>query len=244
MKKLRFVGIAVGIVLVLGGCWILGPTGTVEGVVIDATTGYGLEDVSVGAEGVMFASATTDADGAFSIELPVGDQVLEFALDGYDFEPVDVSVGAGETTVLAAGEVIASPEFVGEGVRFVLTWGETPYDLDSHLMTPSGVHIDWTNQTPSGAGAYLDVDDVTSYGPETITIMAQESGTYGYYVYNWSGSPDITTSEAVVRIYDETGLLQTVSIPSVGDGLYWNVATLNGSTLTIVNQLSTTTPVY
>ena len=244
MRRAGIVGVAITVVFCLGGCWVLGPSGIVEGVVVDATTSLGLEGVSVSAEGVRFASAVTDENGAFSIELPVGPQVLEFGLSGYDFSPFAVEVDEGETTVLAAGQITASPEIVGEGVRFVLTWGAIPYDLDSHLMTPSGYHVYFANSAPSGAGANLDVDDVSGYGPETITITAQESGTYGYYVYNFSGSPEITTSGAEVHIFDETGLLEAVSVPTSGSGLYWNVATLSGSTLTIIDEISSTTPVY
>lgn len=244
MKKLVLATTVIGLVFALGGCWMIGPTGTVEGYVIDATTGYGLENASVDASGVLLASTTTDADGWFSLTLPAGDQTLEFSLAGYDFEPVDVFVSTGDTTTLTSGAVIASPVLTGDDVRFVLTWGEYPSDLDSHLMTPSGYHIYYWDPNPTGAGAYLDVDDVTSYGPETITISDQEAGTYGYYVYNYSGSPDITTSEAIVRIYDQSGLLRTVRVPTTGSGLYWNVATLNGSTLTVINEISTTVPVY
>jgi carboxypeptidase-like protein len=244
MKKLGIVGVVVATLALLGGCWLLGPTGTVDGVVIDGTTGEGLADVSVSVEGVVMASAVTDDYGEFSLIAPAGDLMLEFSLDGYDFDSVAVSVGDGEIVQLPAGSIMASPELVGDGVRFILTWGETPYDLDSHLMTPSGHHIYFADSDPSGAGAYLDVDDTSSYGPETITILSQESGTYGYYVYNWSGSPDIATSGAVVRIYDASGLIESVSIPSSGSGLYWNVATLSGSTLSVINEITSSTPSY
>jgi len=61
--------------------------------------------------------------------------------------------------------------------QFTLTWGENPGDLDSHLWTPSinnqVHHIFYANQgsPTSGPFAELDVDDVTSYGPEHITIF-------------------------------------------------------------------------
>mgnify|MGYP003937719785 CR=1 FL=1 len=242
VKKVVLGVLAVAVLIGLGGCWIIGPTGTVLGVVVDATTGFGLADVSVSVDGVAFASATTDSSGEFQIELPAGDQVLVFSLDGYDFDPVTVEVTSGEETVVSSGSIIANPEIVGDGIRFVLTWGEEPSDLDSHLVTPSSLHIYYANSSPSGAGAYLDVDDTTSYGPETITITDQESGTYGYYVYNFSNTPEITTSGAVVRIYDEGGLVETVSIPTTGSGFFWNVATLNGASLTIVNRIEASAP--
>ncbi|MBA4382487.1 MAG: hypothetical protein C0406_07975, partial [Sideroxydans sp.] len=57
-----------------------------------------------------------------------------------------------------------------DGMRIVLNWGELPSDLDSHLIFPSN-HIYFNSKTGStSSDAKLDVDDTTSYGPETITI--------------------------------------------------------------------------
>ena len=56
--------------------------------------------------------------------------------------------------------------------RFILTWGEEPRDLDSHLWIPTGVgiytHVYFSNRgTLLGASPYaeLDVDDTYSFGP-------------------------------------------------------------------------------
>jgi hypothetical protein len=54
-----------------------------------------------------------------------------------------------------------------DGMRIVLTWGERPADLDSHITYP-GNHIFFRSK--KGTDANLDVDDTTSFGPETITL--------------------------------------------------------------------------
>lgn len=54
-----------------------------------------------------------------------------------------------------------------DGMRVVLSWGEKPFDLDSHLIFPGG-HIYFDSK--EGTDANLDVDDTDSYGPETVTI--------------------------------------------------------------------------
>ena len=55
--------------------------------------------------------------------------------------------------------------------RVILTWGSSPSDLDSHLEGP-GYHVFYSNKT--GKNAELDVDDTTSYGPETVTFRAED----------------------------------------------------------------------
>lgn len=50
----------------------------------------------------------------------------------------------------------------------VLTWGENPRDLDSHITytdDSSSYHIYYNNKIDSTTGTNLDIDDVTSYGP-------------------------------------------------------------------------------
>lgn len=93
-------------------------------------------------------------------------------------------------------------------LRIVLEWGEKPLDLDSHLLGPKSdngtFHIYYRNKKftdSKGLRAELDVDDTTSYGPETTTIYIPEDGVYNFYVHNYSGTPSINTSNATVKVY-------------------------------------------
>lgn len=133
--------------------------------------------------------------------------------------------------------------------RLTLTWGENPRDLDSHLWTPEinnyDYHVYFGSRGNEDASPYaeLDVDDVSSYGPENITITRFFSGTYYYSVYHYSGSGTVSTSGANVKVYGPTGnLLHSLNVPSVNSGSnwWWNVLKINGSTgaITIVNQIS------
>jgi uncharacterized protein YfaP (DUF2135 family) len=223
-----------------------GPTGTVEGTVRDATTGDGVDGATITVEGFSEFETLSSSDGTFSMSSPAGEQSLQVELDGYQFPSIPVTVTEDQTTTVPEGETVGSPS-VGTGqVRMVLTWGESPSDLDSHLLTPGGTEIYFGNSNPTNAGANLDRDDTTSFGPETITITAAQNGTYLYWVYNWSGTPSITTSNAKVELYDSTGLVQTINVPTSGTGLYWNVLTLNydGSNfgVSIVNQVQSSEP--
>ena len=241
-KRLLSIGLMLGCIVALSGCFLFTTTGTVTGVVIDATNGSGISGVVVTVIGDSFYSATTDSFGAFSFFVPIGNQTLSFDKPGYQFSSVSVVVVANEETEIRSSRMLGNPVLTSGETRFVLTWGATPSDLDSHLLTPSGDHVYFGDRNPSGAGANLDLDDTSSYGPETITITASQSGTYIYYVYKWSSAGSLTTSDAEVKVYDSTGLVETISVPTSGTGDYWNVASLNGSTLTVVNSIVSSAP--
>jgi len=138
--------------------------------------------------------------------------------------------------------------------QFTLTWGEHPWDLDSHLWTPeiedSSYHIVYyaRGDTNSAPYADLDYDDVTSYGPEHITIHEAFPGTYTYAVYHFSGSGTIATSEAQVHIFEPDGDVRIMSVPT-GDTLvssywWWRVCEIDGTTgvITVIDSLTSTSP--
>ena len=72
---------------------------------------------------------------------------------------------------------VAPPVQNGQ-LRVVLTWGETPRDLDSHLDTPSGCHVFYGRKQCDGGRESLDTDVTDSYGPETINIHSLVPGVY------------------------------------------------------------------
>lgn len=116
-----------------------------------------------------------------------------------------------------------------DGMRIVLTWGEEPFDLDSHLAYP-GNHI-YFNQR-QGTDAELDVDDVDSYGPETITLNKKRFGEgYVYAVQNYSNrttpqGEELSHSQAKVFVYVGQSLVRTYNVPQ-GQGNLWTVFRLN-----------------
>jgi len=136
--------------------------------------------------------------------------------------------------------------------KLTLTWGADPSDLDSHLWTPliqgQTYHIYFADQGSQTSPPYaeLDHDDVTSYGPENLTIKQLCTGTYQYAIYHYAGSGTITTSGAEIRIFDESGLVQTLNVPNVysESNWWWYVCDIDGSTgtITIVNQISLDPP--
>ncbi|RJP49241.1 MAG: hypothetical protein C4583_12945 [Anaerolineaceae bacterium] len=130
---------------------------------------------------------------------------------------------------------------------FVLTWGSSPSDLDSHLWLPPATpyHVYFARRGSQTAFPFasLDRDDVNGYGPETIGILSYYAGTYKYAVYQYSSSGTLSASGAQVRVYRYGALIQTYNVPS-GTGRWWYVLDVNGSSgaITPRNYLTSTQP--
>lgn len=117
-----------------------------------------------------------------------------------------------------------------DGMRVALSWGEKPFDLDSHLIFPGG-HIYFDSK--EGTDANLDVDDTDSYGPETVTISKKHFGeSYIYAVQDYSnkGLPNsnyLSASKAKVFVYVGSSLVRSYSVPAGKRGNIWTVFKLN-----------------
>jgi hypothetical protein len=96
-----------------------------------------------------------------------------------------------------------------EGVITVtLSWGAQP-DVDLHVFEPNGTHVYYSHQ--QGVSGFLDVDDVTSFGPEHFYVSCStlETGTYRVGVNYYSGS-----APEVANVQIQAGLLiRNFSIP-------------------------------
>jgi hypothetical protein len=93
------------------------------------------------------------------------------------------------------------PNPAGNGVITVtLNWGEEP-DVDLHVFEPDGNHVYYSN--PDGHVGFLDVDDVTSFGPEHYFVSCDTlaPGTYRIGLNYYSGS-----RPEVARIQVQAGL--------------------------------------
>lgn len=218
-------------------------TGIIAGNVVNATNNQGMGGVSVTLAGPVNRSATTDGSGNFTFSgLQAGNYSLTTSINGFisDTRLVTVTVGNTTTVVVSLSPVLSSSEY-----RVVLSWGSAPTDLDLYAFVPTGTgcykvyYGDMGSETASPY-TFLDVDDVSSYGPETITIKQQINGTYQFWVDNFSETPDITTSAAEVRLYNGANLVRTFSIPLMPTGnLGWHVFDLVPTTgqLIEVNSL-------
>lgn len=140
--------------------------------------------------------------------------------------------------------------------KFILTWGAQPYDLDSHLFTPtiegSAYEVYYGDQGDDQQAPYawLDVDDVSSWGPEATTIEELYPGTYTFAVHNFSGEyggdTPLHQSLGHVDIFNGRVQVASVHVPTMGtaNDLWWIVGTVDGATgaFNLVNSLTDNEP--
>jgi hypothetical protein len=118
-----------------------------------------------------------------------------------------------------------------DGLRVVLTWGKNPSDLDSHMAYPHN-NVYFAKKT--GTDANLDVDDIDSYGPETITLNRKHEGeTYVYAVHDYTdqrspNTPALSASGAQVFVYVGQSLVRTYYVPTGKQGNLWTVFRITG----------------
>ncbi|HDT4739352.1 TPA: tetratricopeptide repeat protein [Escherichia coli] len=182
--------------------------------------------VTLQRNGAQSVSGITNTSGSISLGTSFADNkdaLLIVKKEGYSNLVVKCSC-AGMTYAI-------SPVMTNlDGMRVVLSWGEKPFDLDSHLIFPGG-HIYFDSK--EGTDANLDVDDTDSYGPETVTISKKHFGeSYIYAVQDYSnkGLPNsnyLSASKAKVFVYVGSSLVRSYSVPAGKRGNIWTVFKLN-----------------
>ena len=186
----------------------------------------------------------TDAYGRFELMVPEGFYYVEANAPGYIAWHGWVNANPNSSDEI---QIVLSPELNGQVARIVLQWGLNPRDLDSHLTgpTPAGgrFHVFYAH-TIENEAAELDVDDTSSYGPETITIHRLTPGIYRYAVHDYTNrnatpSSGLAQSGATVKVFLNDGREQTFTVPNA-PGTVWTVFEIDGATgsLTPVNAMS------
>jgi adhesin/invasin len=220
-----------------GGGSAGGPVGVLTGLVKNATNEAPMSGVSVCVRTTPLC-ATTSGAGTYTLaDVPVGEQTIEFTSAGFTTltETVTIVESATETQNTAM-----SPQLAAGETRIVLTWGESPRDLDSYLWVPGetgAVYYGDPGSLTSAPYAQLDVDDTDGHGPETITITQRDAGSYSFGV-RLLGVGSFVPAETTVRVYDSTGLRREFTPPS-GAGDFWQVFRLDGTSgnITAVNTV-------
>ena len=226
--------------------------GTIAGYVYDAVVRDGIvkgAEINFRANGNsttgdIITSATSDEQGKYSVSLPTGTYTAECKKAGYSTAYVTVVSQESE----AQQDITLVPEM--EGTAFILTWGETPLDIDSHLTGPkangSRFHVFYYDKKAYDGEtevANLDRDDIDSYGPETVTLLKQKNGTYRYSVHDYSNrysnnSKALSLSGAKVTVYVNGEYKNTFNVPVNTEGTIWTVFELNGDTITPINTMA------
>ncbi|WP_224963171.1 carboxypeptidase regulatory-like domain-containing protein [Geomonas subterranea] len=228
--------------------------GNASGTVVNAFTGQGIAGLSIvlrpginNVSGTATVSGSTNSAGFYSFTgVPAGNYTAEVSGSGFTTTHFTVTSIGGVT--LANQNYSLTPILPAGQTRIVLTWGATPSDLDSHLTGPDGAarfHIyfgDKSYYSGAGVAADLDLDDTTSYGPETTTIYQQSAGTYRFSVHDFTNggalnSTALANSTATVTVYRGSSVIAIFNVPT-GVGNLWTVFELNGDTVIPVNTLT------
>jgi len=226
--------------------------GSFTGTIVDAATGADLNDVYLKlregvntTDGTVIETTYTNSFGDYTFSnIMAGNYTVEASLTGYSTSYFGAICLGNQTTQNQNGSL--TPNLAGDEVRIVLTWGSSPSDLDSHLTGPnttgSRFHVYWSNPSTSVNHASLDVDDISSYGPETITITDLRTGVYRYSVHDFSNrgstsSNELSLSGATIEVYFGTSEVYTLNVPNQ-NGTLWTVFEINNGVLELVNNMS------
>lgn len=226
--------------------------GSISGTLTNATTGQGVPGISLklrsgynNTSGAVVNSTTTLSSGSYTFSnVQPGNYTVEASGTGYNTTYFSVYCVGGTNS--SNQNATITPNGQNFQWRIVLTWGATPSDLDAHFTGPlsSGgrFHIYYANRTVSGVG-FLDVDDVTSYGPETITLLNQIAGVYRYSVHdytnrNLTSSFALSNSGAIVKVYKGNTLRATFPVPAGQGGTLWKVFEITDDIITPFNTFS------
>jgi len=230
-------------------------TGTVSGTVKNAVDRSEVKGLSIkireginSTKGRIVAETVTSKGGRYSVDLPGGNYTAEVSGDIYIKDYFDiVSIGG---TVTDNQNAIATPVIKKDQTRIVLTWGDSPEDLDSHLTGTlpdnTSFHTYYSKMIVSLEGkayAVLELDDSHGYGPETTTIFEETDGTYTFYVHNYSArsktsDKSLSNSGARVKVYRGDSLIATFNVPVNQEGNLWTVFSMKNGIIKPINRMS------
>jgi hypothetical protein len=228
---------------------------------LDALTGNPIPGGSV-----TFGSdtVTTDDRGVAKFPFPPvpdsADTVLDAVFQKAGARTIGAGAGAAAVPESARGYITAkvplhfmagtiwnhrfsiSPQLDPGKLRVVLDWGETPPDLDAHLVKGGDYHISFRELRNYKDLAKLDRDAMQGFGPETVTIERLDaSGAYTFQVHDYTnrgvpGAAGLGSSRARVMVFGDQTLLNTFVAPK-GAGTVWTVFRVEGGVVKAVNTL-------
>jgi hypothetical protein len=233
-----------------------GGAGSASGIIVNTVSGVGVPGLPVRLReginarvGTVVAAVNTGTSGFYQFtSLPAGTYTAEVSGTGYITTYFTVLCIGGRNTPNQNAAI--TPVVPAGELRIVLTWGSSPRDLDSHLTgpLPDGTRFHMYYPYAGAGGPWptyvtLDVDDVSSYGPETTTIRQQIPGLYRYSVHDYTNrlsgtSTALSNSGAQVRVYSSAGLIGFFNVPANQGGTVWTVFEMNDGQITPVNALS------
>ena len=250
---------AVGQVLVLGNIELFSDTmsedpGTISGRIIDAETGEGIAEAQIqlrlgrnDPDGAIAVSLVSDAEGRYTRTLDAGPYTLVATAEGYVQGQANATVIAGETR--EDQDCTLTRPIAVDQLRIVLTWGEEPEDLDSitfcDFADGSRALVYFANSEHMIDGERviaLDVDDTSSYGPETTTFYRMPDGRFEFWVLNYSSlyendNQQLSQSGAMVTVYAGDLPAKVFQTPPSQNGAAWHVFSIEDGAIVAVDRI-------
>lgn len=232
--------------------------GKAGGIVSDAQTGRGISDVNIkvrqdwgNKDGEILKTLATNASGEYLIDdMSLGNYTLELSKENYVTGYLNIVItksGNLQQHATLNPKAIAGDE---SELRVVLTWGQVPSDIDSHLVGNNDrFHVYYSNKQYSKDGELicdLDVDDTSSYGPETMTLYkSAHNEVYSFYLHNYTNRNStnnsiLSNSGATLTIYVKGEYKQTIYIPTNTQGTLWHAFNYHSDSqeIELVNNFS------
>lgn len=182
-------------------------------------------------------------EGTLSASLPSGVYTVQFQAQGYLDSFMEVEVAQEG----AARDVYLIPGLAETQTGVVLTWDNEEVDLDLTLFTPyeaenGGMDHIGGKKTEDGHGNILVLDNRSRC--ETMFINSGKDGSYKLYVNNYTDSlAGNYDSDALCRLnvhiylYNSDGFVAEYTVPVGQNGVVWEVAEINGRTVTPANRM-------
>lgn len=201
-------------------------TTTLTGCVQD-TNGTRLANAIISGDGIDYSSITkakSDAQGNFSLPVRTSSSLYVMAQSGTKSSEAQKVTTTSVASNLSQCLVVSAQN---NSVTMKLTWGSSPEDVDAHLITPNGEEIYYNRQGSLTSQPYanLDVDDVTSFGPEVTTIRRLQVGIYHYGINNYSETLEPNMQQSPIRVeLAGAKLTRRIITPTVSDGTnyFWH----------------------
>jgi hypothetical protein len=220
MKKIVIGMILTSALAFADGCWDLKDKSSLEFDELNDKITFSIKN-AIDCKPVAYAKVNfggvqlkANKKGKFSVPLDVMNEGQKIKMlikaDKYISLYKKIKVEAG---TVRGNKILLSPILPVESVRFVLSWGKEPRDMDNHLVSDE-FHISYRNTKSIRNRVKLDRDAKRGYGPETITLEKVDAEQhYTLYAYRFSKTGKISR-DVEVSVYINNRLDKTVKLPN------------------------------
>jgi hypothetical protein len=197
-------------------------------------------------DGPVVATATTDINGEYSVNVPAGNYTGEITGSNYISDYTNMVSANNQTKPV---KISQTNVLSGNQMRIALTWNNSTMNdqlcfcLDGHDLNNNPVRI-----YPYIWEEYSDIFKQEgsvdfSYGPQSVIIrdISQlKNGVYSVYYtkQNSTGSMVLAFSQAQVKVYEGANLVVSYNVPVNQAGNLWTVFAIDQNGITPINQIS------